>query len=60
MNLDPLLLDILVCTDCHGQLRVDEAAGELVCTRCGLGYAVEDGIPNMLLDDARRPESTGR
>ena len=32
MNLDPALLEIIVCPDCRGALAVDEAASELVCT----------------------------
>ena len=57
MNLDPMLLEILVCPACHGELRVDDEAAELVCTRCGLAYPVRDDIPVMLVDEARRPDS---
>ena len=47
------LLEILVCPLGRAPLRQE---GEyLVCTRCGLGYKVEDGIPNMLIDEARLP-----
>ena len=56
MNLDPALLDIIVCPDCRGALAVDEAAEELVCTVCGLAYPVRDDIPVLLVDEARRPE----
>ena len=53
MNLDPDLLAIIVCPDCHGQL---EAQGEeLVCTGCGLAYPVRDDIPVLLVDEARKP-----
>ena len=55
MNLDPLLLEILACPADHGELRVDDAAGELVCTRCGLAYPVRDDIPVLLIDEARKP-----
>ena len=57
MNLDPALLDIVVCPDCRGGLAVDETAGELVCTSCGLAYPVRDDIPGLLVDEARRPEN---
>ncbi len=53
MNLDPVLLDILVCPGCRTSLSVDDAAGELVCNGCGLAYPVRDDIPVMLLDEAR-------
>lgn len=56
MNLDPALLDILACPDCRSPLRVDDAAGELVCTGCGLAYPVRDDIPVLLVDEARRPD----
>jgi uncharacterized protein YbaR (Trm112 family) len=59
MNLDATLLEILVCPDCHATLSVDEAASELVCDGCGLAYPVRDDIPVMLVEEARRPESSG-
>jgi uncharacterized protein YbaR (Trm112 family) len=57
VQLDPQLLEILACPQCHSTLRVDEAANELVCTSatCGLAYPVRDDIPVMLIDEARRP-----
>ncbi len=55
MNLDPALLEILVCPDCRSPLAVDEGASELVCTGCGLAYPVRDDIPVLLVDEARRP-----
>ncbi len=55
MNLDPKLLEIIVCPDCHGALAADADASELVCTKCGLAYPVRDDIPVLLVDEARRP-----
>ncbi|HEV8054913.1 MAG TPA: Trm112 family protein [Nocardioidaceae bacterium] len=55
MNLDPALLDILVCPACRSTLAVDDANSELVCTGCGLAYPVRDDIPVLLVDEARRP-----
>ena len=55
MNLDPALLEILVCPSCRAALAVDEQASELVCTGCGLAYPVRDDIPVLLVDEARRP-----
>ncbi|TFV53641.1 Trm112 family protein [Blastococcus sp. TF02A_35] len=55
MGLDAELLSILACPDTHHTpLTVDEAAGELVCTTCGRGFPVRDGIPVLLLDEARQ------
>lgn len=58
MNLDPSLLEILACPDCRSPLRPDDAASELVCTGCGLAYPVRDDIPVLLIDEARRPDSS--
>ena len=55
MNLDPALLEIIVCPGCRGELAVDDGASELVCTSCGLAYPVRDDIPVLLVDEARRP-----
>jgi uncharacterized protein len=60
MGIEPWLLEILACPDCRAPLRVDEAAHELVCTGCGLAYPVRDGIPVLLVDEARRPGDTQR
>ncbi len=61
MNLDPALLAILACPKCHAELRVDDAASELVCTGagCGLAYPVRDDIPVLLIDEARQPAAGG-
>jgi uncharacterized protein YbaR (Trm112 family) len=57
VQIDPQLLEILACPECHAPLRVDDAAQELVCTSdtCGLAYPVRDDIPVLLIDEARRP-----
>ena len=52
--LSPLLKEILVCPQCRGALLENEAERTLTCS-CGLVFSVgDDGIPNMLIDDARR------
>ncbi|MFF4649612.1 Trm112 family protein [Streptomyces sp. NPDC001380] len=59
MKLEPFLLDILVCPQCRAPLTESEHEDgpELVCTsaECGLAYPVRDGIPVLLVDEARRP-----
>ncbi|HET8605124.1 MAG TPA: Trm112 family protein [Marmoricola sp.] len=55
MNLDPELLELIVCPACRSRLDVDDAAGELVCSGCGLAYPVRDDIPVLLVDEARKP-----
>ncbi|HEU5033969.1 MAG TPA: Trm112 family protein [Mycobacteriales bacterium] len=59
MNLDPALLEILACPNCRAELRVDDAASELVCTGCGYAYPVRDDIPVLLVDEARKPGGDG-
>lgn len=51
--LDQRLLEILVCPKCKGELEYREAEEELVCHACGLRYEVRDGIPIMLIDEAK-------
>ena len=52
-DVDPKLLEILVCPLTKGPLLYDRAAQELVSPRAGLAYPIRDGIPIMLADEAR-------
>lgn len=56
--LDERLLEILVCPKCKGELEHREDPEELACHACGLGYEVRDGIPIMLIDEARPLQGT--
>ena len=53
--MDKRLLDLLVCPICKGPLRSSGAGNtlELVCLPDRLAYAVRDGIPLMLPEEAR-------
>ena len=53
MTIDPWLLERLVCPVTRTPLRYDEAAGELVSDAAGLAYPVRDGVPVMLVEEAR-------
>ena len=46
-------LDILVCPLCKGSLHWDAAAQELICQSDKLAFPVKDGIPYMLVNEAR-------
>ena len=59
VNIDDWLLEILACPKCRSELRADDAAGELVCTGCGLAYPVRDDIPVLLVDEARQTAGGG-
>jgi uncharacterized protein YbaR (Trm112 family) len=52
-EIDPRLLEILVCPLSKGLLRYDRAAQELISPEAGLAYPIRDGIPIMLVDEAR-------
>lgn len=51
--LDPDLVAILVCPATRGPLRYDEDAGELISEAAQLAYPVRDGIPVLLIEEAR-------
>jgi len=56
-KIDPKLLEILVCPLTKGPLEYDAEAGELISRQAGLAYPIRDGIPIMLVDEARQLES---
>lgn len=52
-EIDPRLLAILVCPLTRSPLRYDRKAGELVSDAAGLAYPIHNGVPIMLVEDAR-------
>jgi uncharacterized protein len=52
--MDTKLLDILVCPLCKGPLLYRKSANELICKADRLAFAIRDGVPVMLEDQARR------
>ncbi len=57
-EVDPKLLEILVCPLTHGPLRYDRVRQELISDQAGLAYPIRDGIPIMLADEARQIDDT--
>jgi uncharacterized protein YbaR (Trm112 family) len=53
MDIDPKLLEILVCPVTRGPLRYDREKQELVSRQAGLAFPIRDGIPIMLPGEAR-------
>ena len=53
-NVDPKLLEILVCPVTKGPLEYDSARQELISRSAKLAYPIRDGIPIMLPEEARR------
>jgi len=52
-ELDPKLLEILVCPMTKGPLAYDKDKQELVSRLAGLAYPIRDGVPIMLAGEAR-------
>jgi uncharacterized protein len=52
--LDPWLLERLVCPVTRTSLRYDESAQELISDAARLAYPIRDGVPVMLVEEARR------
>ena len=52
-DVDPRLLEVLVCPVTHGPLVYDRAKAELVSKGARLAYPIRDGVPIMLPEEAR-------
>jgi uncharacterized protein YbaR (Trm112 family) len=52
-EIDPRLLEILVCPQSRGPLRYDREKQELVSVQARLAYPVREGVPILLIDEAR-------
>ena len=58
MAIDRELLQTLVCPKCKGELEYREEE-EFICPSCQLVYAVDDGIPNFLIEEAKPLQELG-
>ena len=52
-RVDPRMLELLVCPLTKGRLTYDAKAGELISEKAKLAYPIRDGIPIMLISEAR-------
>ncbi len=52
-EVDPRLLEILVCPLTRGKLEYDRKAKELISRKAGLAYPIRSGVPIMLEEEAR-------
>jgi uncharacterized protein YbaR (Trm112 family) len=52
-EVDPKLLEVLVCPQMRSPLRYDKQRQELISDAARLAYPVRDGVPIMLIDEAR-------
>ena len=53
LNMNPKLLEMLVCPVTHGPLEYNEKSQELVSRMAGLAFPIRGGIPIMLVEEAR-------
>ena len=51
--MDKKQIDMMACPECHANLEYLKATKELVCDACKLAFPVRDGIPVMLIEEAR-------
>lgn len=51
--MDKKLLEILACPICKGPLIFRPEAGELICRADRLAFPIREGIPVMLVEEAR-------
>jgi uncharacterized protein YbaR (Trm112 family) len=56
-KVDVKLLELLVCPLTHGRLSYDRERNELISVRAGVAYPIRDGIPIMLVSEARKLET---
>lgn len=52
--MDKYILDILVCPLCKGPVYYDKANAEFICRADRLAYPIQDDMPVMLLEEARK------
>lgn len=57
LGIDPKLLEILVCPLTKQPLRLEAEAGELVSEAAKLAFPIRQGVPIMLVDEARRTDT---
>ncbi|MGB0906399.1 MAG: Trm112 family protein [Maricaulaceae bacterium] len=55
--MDPKLLSVLVCPKSRGPLTYDKAANELISKKAKLAFPIREGVPIMLIDEARSLEA---
>jgi len=53
------LLELLACPLTRTRLRWDEAAQELVSEAVGLAFPVREGVPVLVVEEARRVDDAG-
>ena len=58
VDVDPRLLEVLVCPVTRGPLDYDREKGELISRKAKLAYPIRNGVPVMLAEEARPLDET--
>jgi hypothetical protein len=58
MTISKDLLAILACPKCKGDVRLSKDESLIICDRCTLLYRIDEDIPVMLIDEAKKVENT--
>lgn len=53
-EVDPRLLEVLICPKTRGPLSYDRTRNELVSKKAKLAYSIREGVPIMLPEEARK------
>jgi uncharacterized protein YbaR (Trm112 family) len=53
MDINKEMLELLLCPKCKGNVVLDDAGDRIICKQCRLCYEIKDGIPIMLIDEAK-------
>ncbi len=56
MAISKELMDIIACPKCKGEVKLTNTKDGLICNACKLLYEIKDGIPIMLIDEAKTVE----
>jgi len=51
--IDPKMLGVLVCPKTRGPLTYDSTSNELISKKAKLAYPIREGVPIMLIEEAR-------
>lgn len=58
LSINPKLFEMLVCPLTKAPLKFDGKTNELISLRAKLAYPIRDGVPVMLVDEARPLDDT--
>lgn len=52
--MDKKQIERIACPECQGRLNYDKSTKELHCQACAVAFPVKDGIPVLLIEQARK------